>query len=358
MTSHSAHLLTDLLQQVSRSFYTTLRVLPSSVRPQIGLAYLLARATDTIADTELVSVEGRLGALKLLRDRILGQTDVSLDFGELHRQQGEPAEKVLLERIEEAIALLGSFAAADQVLIRAVLDTITSGQRLDLERFGGATVEQIGVLTSDAELDDYTYRVAGCVGEFWTRICRAHVFPRVALDDAALLRDGVRFGKGLQLVNILRDLPKDLRNGRCYLPATRLAALQLRPVDLLEAANESRLRPLYDQYLDLARQHLAAGWEYTNQLPWSCMRIRLACAWPVLIGARTLARLRTENVLDGSRRIKVPRNEVRNLMLRSLVLYPFPGIWRKQFDANLAGASRKNLSHSQTVEGNNSTAHL
>jgi farnesyl-diphosphate farnesyltransferase len=92
------------LQQVSRSFYTTLRVLPSSVRPQIGLAYLLARATDTIADTELVSVEGRLGALKLLRDRILGQTDVRLDFGELHRQQGEPAEKVLLERIEEAIA--------------------------------------------------------------------------------------------------------------------------------------------------------------------------------------------------------------------------------------------------------------
>ena len=339
MTPHSAHLLTDLLQQVSRSFYTTLRVLPSSVRPQIGLAYLLARATDTIADTELVSVEGRLGGLKRLRDRILGETDARLEFGELRRHQGEPAEKVLLERIEEAIALLGSFASEDQVLIRAVLDTITSGQRLDLERFGGATAEQIGALTNDAELDDYTYRVAGCVGEFWTRICRAHVFPRAALDDAALLRDGVRFGKGLQLVNILRDLPKDLRNGRCYLPAPRLAALQLKPVDLLEATNESRLRPLYNQYLDLARQHLVAGWDYTNQLPWSCVRIRLACAWPVLIGARTLARLRTENVLDGSRRIKVPRSEVRNLMLRSLALYPFPGIWRRQFESDLACAS-------------------
>ena len=49
-----------LLQSVSRSFYLTLRILPAAVRPQIGLAYLLARTTDTIADTELVSLEQRL----------------------------------------------------------------------------------------------------------------------------------------------------------------------------------------------------------------------------------------------------------------------------------------------------------
>jgi len=44
----------DLLKATSRSFYLTLRVLPAAVRSQIGLAYLLARTTDTIADTELV----------------------------------------------------------------------------------------------------------------------------------------------------------------------------------------------------------------------------------------------------------------------------------------------------------------
>jgi len=41
--------LNDLLKATSRSFYLTLRVLPARVRPQIGLAYLLARTTDTIA---------------------------------------------------------------------------------------------------------------------------------------------------------------------------------------------------------------------------------------------------------------------------------------------------------------------
>ena len=51
--------LNDLLKATSRSFYLTLRVLPAAVRPQIGLAYLLARTTDTIADTELVALDSR-----------------------------------------------------------------------------------------------------------------------------------------------------------------------------------------------------------------------------------------------------------------------------------------------------------
>ncbi|MCI0869448.1 MAG: squalene/phytoene synthase family protein, partial [Chloroflexi bacterium] len=47
-------LLTDLLKGVSRSFYLTLRVLPGGIREPVGLAYLLARAADTIADTTLI----------------------------------------------------------------------------------------------------------------------------------------------------------------------------------------------------------------------------------------------------------------------------------------------------------------
>ena len=66
--------LNDLLRATSRSFYLTLRVLPAPIRGQIGLAYLLARTTDTVADTELLPVEQRLTALQKLRQRILGQS--------------------------------------------------------------------------------------------------------------------------------------------------------------------------------------------------------------------------------------------------------------------------------------------
>ena len=331
MTPDAGPLLTDLLRQVSRSFYQTLRILPGAVRRQIGLAYLLARATDTIADTELIPVELRLDALRFLRGRILGLHSKPLDFGSLAQQQGSSAERVLLERVEEALGLLSSFPEADQKLIRGVLQTILGGQELDLTRFTSASVTRIVALATDADLDAYTYCVAGCVGEFWTKLCRVHLFPNAPLDDARQLADGVRFGKGLQLVNILRDLPADLRQGRCYIPAPRLESIGLKPADLLERDAEPRFRQLYHAYLDQAAEHLAAGWNYTNAVPGSCIRVRLACAWPILIGVRTLARLRVENVLEAERRIKISRAEVRGLVFRSVLRYPFSGPWRRLF---------------------------
>lgn len=321
--------LMELLHATSRSFYLTLRVLPRAVRPQIALAYLLARTADTIADTELVPPEHRLDALQRLRERIRGNRGVALNFADLAAHQGAPAERALLERVEESLAALDALAPEDLRLVRAVLETIFGGQELDLRRFAGAAAANIIALQTETELEDYTWRVAGCVGEFWTRLCRAHLFPRARLDEAQLLANAVRFGKGLQLVNILRDVAADLRKGRCYLPEPELARLGLKPTDLLDPANETRLRPLYNRYLDLAAAHLAAGWAYTNTLPWRCARARLACAWPILIGVKTLARLRTARVLDPARPVKVPRREVRRLLALSVLCYPLPPLWRR-----------------------------
>lgn len=331
-----------LLKTVSRSFYLTLRVLPGGVRSQIGLAYLLARATDTIADTSLIPIAQRLAALQELRGRILGTRAVPVDFAILAAAQESPVaregtpganpERLLLEQIEDVVAVLEGFSAGDLGRIRAVLAVITSGQELDLQRFGSASPTEVRALSSDTELDDYTYRVAGCVGEFWTKMCRAHVFPTAALDDAFLLENGQRFGKGLQLVNILRDIPRDLRAGRCYLPQPELAALGLAPHDLLDSRAELQVRPLYERYLLRAEEHLAAGWRYTNALPRSAVRVRLACAWPVLLGVRTLAQLRRGPFLDPAQRIKVSRADVRRTLVSTILRYPMKVSWQSLFD--------------------------
>lgn len=322
-------LLGNLLKEVSRSFYLTLRVLPGAIRPQIGLAYLLARATDTVADTKLVPVQARLDALQQLRVRILGESSARLDFGKLAGNQGTPAERVLLERIESALGLLNDLTAEDLQLVRSVLAIITSGQELDLQRFGSASAQNVRALQSAAELDDYTFRVAGCVGEFWTRMCCAHLYANRNLDSARLVADGIRFGKGLQLVNILRDLPRDLQEGRCYLPEPDLASIQLRPSDLLTPANETKLRPLYNRHLKQAEEHLAVGWRYTTSLPQSSVRVRLACAWPILIGVQTLQLLQHERALDPAHRVKISRAQVRSILWRSVALYPFAGAWKR-----------------------------
>ncbi|HOX55380.1 MAG TPA: phytoene/squalene synthase family protein [Candidatus Paceibacterota bacterium] len=343
MAQAPEELLTGLLRDVSRSFYLTLRVLPGGIRTPVSLAYLLARTADTIADTELVALEQRLEALRALRERIQGRATAKLDFGALARQQGSRAEGILLERCEASLALLQGLQPGDRQLVREVLEIITSGQELDLRRFAGASAGSLVALRADAELDDYTYRVAGCVGEFWTRICRAHVFPRASVDDALLLANSVRFGKGLQLVNILRDVAADLRQGRCYIPAEKLAVSGLKPGDLLLPESEPRFRPLYHEYLARADAHLRAGWDYIHALPRRCVRVRLACAWPILIGRETLERLRDDNVLDPALRVKVSRRQVRKIIFRSVLLYPWPGAWEKMFPVGKPVASPPNL---------------
>ena len=328
----------ELLQATSRSFYLTLRVLPRAIRPQIGLAYLLARATDTIADTEILPVAARLAALQKLRERILGQSSAPLNFGELAQSQGLPAERRLLEKIESALAALQTLAPEDLKLVREVLITITSGQELDLRRFArwGETpsspnLKKIIALETAAELDDYTYRVAGCVGEFWTKMCRAHLFPAARLDEKQLIADGISFGKGLQLVNILRDLPADLKNGRCYLPTQRLDEINLFPEILLSPAAQEKFLPLFREHLDKAESHLAAGWRYTNTLPFGQFRVRLACAWPILFGMRTIKKLRAADAAQLRTRVKISRGEVWRIIFLSLLASPLPFAWRRLF---------------------------
>jgi farnesyl-diphosphate farnesyltransferase len=337
----------ELLQATARSFYLTLRVLPRAVRPPIGLAYLLARTSDTIADTEIVPARQRLQALANLEERIRNRHAQPLDFGELAREQGSAAERALLARVEESLAALRRLSAADQALVNTVLVTIISGQTMDLQRFaapdGGANGRLAGLamppgrtgpkpvvaLRRETELDDYTYRVAGCVGEFWTRLCMAHLFPRAPLNEDQLVADGICFGKGLQLVNILRDLPADLANGRCYLPLERLTPAGLAPEELLAPEREAAFLPLFRAGLDQAAAHLRTGWRYTNTLPFGQFRVRLACAWPILLGWETIAKLRTASVADLRRRVKVPRRQVYTLMLRSTLALPVPFWWRR-----------------------------
>ena len=78
---------------------------------------------------------------------------------------------------------------------------------------------------------------------------------------------GARFGQGLHLVNVLRDLPRDLRLGRCYLPRADLAGLGLAPVDLLSPTVLPRVRPLLDTLIHEALACLDDGRAYALAVP-------------------------------------------------------------------------------------------
>jgi farnesyl-diphosphate farnesyltransferase len=307
-----------LLRRVSRSFYLSLAVLPGSVRPTIGLAYLFARASDTIADTRLIDRASRVTHLEALRDALAGDA-ISAVVGALAAAQALPAERTLLERLPDCLAAYRALPPADRGRMHAVLNTIIEGQIQDLRVFPGEDEGKLAALETREDLDRYTYLVAGCVGEFWTEVHVAHR-PRLARWDLPTMRAlGTRFGKGLQLTNVLRDVPRDLRQGRCYLPRQDLARWGLEPHDLLDPGRATAARPLLGEWLNIALDHYEAGWRYTFAIPRREARMRLACAWPLLIGLRTLDLLAASpNWLDPAVTLKVPRVRVYGLMAHSL----------------------------------------
>ena len=130
-----------------------------------------------------------------------------------------------------------------------------------------------------------------------------------------MLALGKRFGQGLQMVNILRDLPEDLSSGRCYLPADLLAEHKLTIHDLRH--DQARVRPLIDQLRQTALEHLDAAWDYVKAL--GPYKLRYACALPVLIGLETLGLLAKTSPLEAGERLKVSRSSVKGLMASAAV---------------------------------------
>jgi len=319
-TKSSKHeVMRGLLRSVSRLFYTTLVVVPADVRDQVGLAYLFARAADTIADTELIDRSMRLGLLQRLREQFQGE---QLDWVQIHAiqravgpHQHNSAERVLLERLDECFRLFLNISSEDQRRIRQVITTLTQGMEMDLSTFPGDSMEGLAAFKTLDELDRYTYHVAGCVGEFWTDLMFAHRRALVAWDVQQMSEVGVRFGKGLQLTNIVKDVAHDLQRGRCYIPEVLLTEVGMRPHDLLDQGNLSRFRPVLSALVRQAVEHLDQGWLYTMAIPRYETRLRLSCMWPILSAGESLKLvMQSPDLLNPAVKVKIPRSKVYQIM--------------------------------------------
>ena len=333
-----------LLKRVSRSFYLSVRVLPSAVQAQVALGYLLARAADTVADTPLVPKELRAEILAELRAAVAGKDPGRLlarlrellsaaPPGPATAHPAAQAEHELLLVVGECLGLLRQLSASDQRLIEHVLDQLAHGMTVDLQRFPAAEAaippERVVALETLAELDEYTYFAAGCVGEFWTDLMARHLAGMEPLAAPELRQRGVDLGKTLQLVNVLRDAAADLRAGRCYWPAELLRAHGLSPVALATLAAPGAPPPAPAAALALRRvtaelsalilRAAESAWPYVQAIEVGAVRLRLACAWPLLLALETLTALHQAGspILAPGRPVKVTRGQVYALLARS-----------------------------------------
>lgn len=293
-----------LLKSVSRSFFLSINFLPGGMKEAVSVAYMLARAADSVADTAKASSFVRLDLLRLMDRVVTGIADrdeCRRCFERLGRDlapgQTHEGERVLLQRYGECVAAMNALPAEQISLIRKVLHTIVEGQIWDLEFFGDGHEGTTRTPSKDDVLL-YTYRVAGCVGEFWTELASLVLDEHFSvLSREEMLELGRHYGQGLQLVNILRDRAEDASRGRSYISDEP---------DVLAA------------WQSMARSWLGEGVAYSSAL--INKRLRFASVLPAWLGLETMD---LDGILDGTTasepKKKVGRSVVRRLMVRAFL---------------------------------------
>lgn len=295
--------LDDILKGTSRAFYLSLAVLPAGARAPLSLAYLLARAADTVADSPCDPSLDRLGLLRALRAIVAERSTTAWSEAaprlDLVRPQSD-RERQLLAATESLLLLLEQRPESEQRAIREVVGTLIEGMIWDQQLFeppaSSAASEPRSLRgLEEQELERYTYLVAGCVGPFWSRVC-SFTDPRLShLGDERHDSTAIEFGKGLQWVNILRDIPRDQQSGRFYLP------------DLRRTNFSSRFEKSSRRALSALERALT----YPGLFPAHFLRHRMAVFWMLVLACRTLEGLfRHGGPRELGERVKVPRWEV------------------------------------------------
>lgn len=305
----------ELLRSVSRSFYLSMRFLPPAMREPVSLGYLLARLTDTIADAPGIAEEARKEALETIRVSIRDRSESIPDgWFDLPHSHAHSGEKKLLSSAGELLRQLQQIDPANRGHLEEVILTIIHGQGRDLEAFSGSS--PAGCPTGE-DLLRYTYWVAGCVGEFWTKVGFTTLGSEFADPGEApdLLVRGRKLGQALQLINILRDLHEDLPAGRCYLPLDELRETGWDGESPLEA---NQVKPVFDRWLSLCESFLDHTGDYVG--PIRNFRVRFCTRLPMLLASKTAVRLREAGIERVMReKIKVSRTEVWQAMARSVL---------------------------------------
>jgi phytoene synthase len=214
-----------MLRRHSRSFSLAAGLLPPAVAADFKKLYAWCRTCDNVVD----DARSRLEAKRHLQ---LIQEDVERIYaGELPRlpESHWLRELVIRYRFPQRWA-----------------DDFLAGMAFDLD---------FSPMRSVAELEHYSYRVAGVVGLMLSRI--------LGVSDARATAHAISLGIAMQLTNIARDIAEDWERGRFYLPLEWMSFQEVPR----EPLDEEQLRPAVEQLLRLADRHYEHGRRGLRYLP-------------------------------------------------------------------------------------------
>lgn len=189
----------QMLKKTSRTFFIPIACLTSTLKETVASAYLCMRAIDEIEDHETLENETKSKLLLAISQL-------------LKKQFNESAFQQLIEpyrdQLPDVTIRLGDWL---KLCPKDAVEKVKSAASEMAEGMAKWAKRNWNIKTK-ADLDDYTYYVAGLVGCMLSDLWKWH-------DNTKTDRElAIAFGRGLQAVNILRNQKEDKERGVGFMP--------------------------------------------------------------------------------------------------------------------------------------------
>lgn len=184
----------DLLKATSRTFFIPISLLPPGLQEAVAAAYLCMRAIDQIEDHADLDSRVKVRLLRVISLNLQAGTAASVvdDFARDLKSFENHLEEVTLRLGEWALLAPPSIAPRIWDATAAMADRMAYW------------AERSWVIHTEADLNRYTFSVAGSVGLMLSDLWAWYDGTQTNRTEA------IGFGRGLQAVNILRNHAEDL----------------------------------------------------------------------------------------------------------------------------------------------------
>jgi len=202
------HSALELLKTTSRTFFIPISLLPEGLQEAVTSAYLCMRAIDQIEDHPHLETT--------LKAKLLRAISINLQSGsETSTVEDLNAGLATYENVLEEVSLrLGEWALLAPAAIAPRIWDATAAMADRMAYWAECNWR----VTTKADLDCYTFSVAGAVGLLLSDLWAWY-------DNTNTNRmQAIGFGRGLQSVNILRNAHEDQQRGVNFFPTGWTAA--------------------------------------------------------------------------------------------------------------------------------------
>ena len=304
-----------LLQGVSRTFALTIPVLPVGLREPVSNGYLLCRIIDTIEDDPALNLQQKREFSNQFTRVVNGDESAENFARELAKILSDittPAEHELIQLTPAVINITHSFNTQQREALSTCVRVMAEGMLHFQKKDTNAGLDDM------AEMEHYCYVVAGVVGEMLSKLF-CDYSPNIAAHKQEMMTLSKRFGQGLQMTNILKDIWDDNKRGACWLPQSIFNECGFDLKNLKPGQKSIEFERGLSQLIAIAHKQLNDALEYTLLIPRNETGIRNFCLWALGMAILTIRKLNKHKDFNEGQQVKITRRSVKMTVLTSRI---------------------------------------